>query len=172
MSEFNSCAHLVNADDLELAQDMYQRICAEGGDPLQEMLNMQHKIQDRLSEINTWVPKIGDLKTCGDLIDWMRAQDDAIADETRELYVALGGMSNGKDASAVAKPWKARHMEARNTLFADLSDSDRLEAKFELIDQLHFVWCKILGMGMTAEDVFTLYMLKNAENIRRWESGY
>lgn len=172
MSEFNSCAHLVNADDFELAQDMYHRIRAEGGDPLQEMMNMQHRIQDRLSEINPWVPKIGDLKTCGEILDWVQAQDDAIADETRELYTALGGMSNGKDASAVFKPWKSKHLEARAKLFSELSAADQLEVAFEAVDMWHFVMCKFLALGLDAEKIFTLYMLKNAENMRRWESGY
>ncbi|EIF8777399.1 dCTP pyrophosphatase [Escherichia coli] len=172
MSEFNSCAHLVNAETLNFAEEKYKEIIANGDNPFQHMMNMQKALQDQVSKDRPWVAKIDELKTCGEILDFIRANDNALDDETRELYTALGGMSNGKDASAVWKHWKANHMEARNRLFSDLPEADRLETYLEAVDQLHFIMCKFLALGLTAKDLFVLYMLKNAENYRRLESGY
>ena len=172
-STFTSCAHLVNPEDLKLAKDRYEKIRADGGDPLQAMLALQKMAQDSLSEKLNWVPRPYELKTCGEILDWLKQQDDAIADETRELYTALGGMSRGaKPASGVWKPWKANHEELRAIKFADMSEEDKLEVLFELIDQWHFFMCKFLALGMDAETIFTMYALKQAENIRRWDNNY
>ena len=58
---------------------------------------MQTGLQVALSEKFDWVPNPTKLETCGEMLDWMQRMDDAIADETRELYTSLGGMSNGKE---------------------------------------------------------------------------
>lgn len=170
---FNSCAHLVNPEDLKLAKERYERVKLAGGDPLQAMLALQKMAQNNLSDKLNWVPRPHELKTCGEILDWLKQQDDSIADETRELYTALGGMSRGaKAASGVWKPWKANHQELRNTTYAEMSEEDKLEIMFELIDQWHFFMCKFLALDMDAETIFTLYALKQAENIRRWDNNY
>lgn len=170
---FNACAGLVNEKDLALVEEQLEKIRVTGGDRLQYMLNLQQQAQDHLSDTLDWVPRPDKLETCGQILDWLKLQDDAIADETRELYTALGGMSTGaKAASGVWKPWKANHQEKRNTKYEDLSESDRLEVAFELIDQWHFFMCKFLALGLDSEAIFKLYALKQAENIRRWSNGY
>lgn len=172
-STFTSCAHLVNQEDLKLVTEMYETIKSMNGDPLQTMLDLQLQAQKSLSDKLNWVPRPDKLKTCGEILDWIQKQDDAIADETRELYTALGGMSRGaKPASGVWKPWKANHQELRAIKFAEMSEADQLETLFELIDQWHFFMCKFLALGMNAETIFKLYALKQAENIRRWENNY
>jgi len=170
---FNACAGLVTEQDLALVTGTLENLRAEGKDPLQYMLDLQNQAQEHLSNTLEWVPRPGKLETCGEILDWLKNQDDAIADETRELYTALGGMSSGaKAASGVWKPWKANHLEKRNTKYADLSESDRLEVAFELIDQWHFFMCKFLALGLDSEAIFKLYALKQAENIRRWSNNY
>jgi len=171
MTEFNSCAGLVNDADLK---EVDQLRADSPKDILQTMLDMQRRLQ---SELATRLPKHNknpdELKTCGDILDWMRRQNDAIDDERRELFTSLGGMSNGeKSATAVWKAWKADHDEKRNTLFADLSEEDRLEVLFEMIDEWHFVLNKFLALGMTSDDIFALYALKNRENFKRYENNY
>lgn len=168
MSEFNACAKLVNPEAMEKAEEAFKN----SKDPLQTMLDMQKNLQVMLAEKFDWVPHPDKLETCGEILDWMKLWDDAIADETRELYVALGGMSNGKDASAITKVWKAKHGEARSRKFSELSQEDRLEIAFELIDQWHFVMIKMLALGFDSETLFKLYYLKNAENFARQERGY
>ncbi|AOG16433.1 dCTPase [Cronobacter phage vB_CsaM_leE] len=170
---FNSCAHLVKADDLEMVEGFYRNALQNGIDPLQKMLDLQNHAQQSLSDTLNWVPRPNELKTCGEILDWLKLQDDAIADETRELYTALGGMSRGaKAASGVWKPWKANHQELRSQVFAEMKEEDKLEILFELIDQWHFFMCKFLALGLDAETIYKLYALKQAENLRRWANNY
>lgn len=170
---FNSCAHLVKPEDLEFVENEYQKILARNGDPLQSMLDLQNFAQQSLSDTLSWVPRPDQLKTCGQILDWLKLQDDAIEDETRELYTSLGGMSRGaKAASGVWKPWKANHQELRAQVFADMKEDDKLEILFELIDQWHFFMCKFLALNLDAEAIYKLYALKQAENLRRWANNY
>lgn len=171
MAEYNSCASLVNDDEKmnELVKSF-----KESPDPLQEMLNMQKWLQstlaDKLPENNI---KPDDVKTKGQMVEWMDRNYDAIMDEFRELKNSIGGMSKGeKAASAVWKKWKANHTEISNELIEEMSDEDRLEMLFEMIDIWHFVMNKFLALKMSSFDIYVLYMLKNAENKRRYENGY
>ncbi|MGL5308219.1 MAG: hypothetical protein ACRC9Y_19200 [Aeromonas veronii] len=171
--EFNSCSNLV--DDMEGAHEHYCYVMNEGINPLDVMLDMQASLQTELcrrypNRCDSLDPN--NQGTCGGLLDFLRLQDDFIADETRELYTSLGGMSNGKDASAIWKPWKASHEDRRLTFFSELSEEDRLEVKFEMIDAFHFIMNKFIALGMDAEEIFKLYYLKNAENFKRQENGY
>ncbi|QDB71680.1 nucleoside triphosphate pyrophosphohydrolase [Klebsiella phage Marfa] len=172
MAHFNECSQLI--DGVDKAQAAYDSHIAKHSDPLQVMLDMQKSLQVRLAidkpEHNAHPDA---LARAGDVVDWLRNQKDYIDDEFRELLTSLGGMSNGeKDASAVWKPWKAQHAERRNTLISELSPKDQLEIKFEMIDILHFVLNMFQGLGMTAEEIFKLYYLKNAENFARQDRGY
>lgn len=172
MSEFNSCAKLVNEKNLDAAIAAYHGAMMDGKDPFQVMLEMQTGLQVALSEKFDWVPNPTKLETCGEMLDWMQLMDDAIADETRELYTSLGGMSNGKDASAIWKMWKKNHGEARARKFSELSPEDQLEVKFEFVDAIHFILSKMIPLGIDAQELFILYYLKNAENFARQERGY
>ncbi|ASZ76539.1 hypothetical protein [Proteus phage PM2] len=174
MAHFNVCSTLVDEGSLTKAREAYSDIISSGQDPLQVMLDMQKSLQVFLAKTKPFNNQSPDeLKTCGDILKWMRSQDDYLNDETRELYTSLGGMSNGdKEASAVWKPWKARHEEMSNKPFSELSEADQLEVKFELIDQVHFFMNKLIGLGMSSEEIFVLYYLKNAENFARQERGY
>lgn len=46
------------------------------------------------------------------------------------------------------------------------------KAKEEIIDAWHFFINIMLGLGMTAEELFTRYLDKHKENIRRQNEGY
>jgi hypothetical protein len=126
-----------------------------------------------LSEKLDWNPIPEELETCGEILSWLQHNNDAIDDERRELYTALGGMSNGeKAATAVWKTWKANHWEMQDKLMSDLSEADQNEIAFEMIDQLHFIKAQLLALKLDAKKIFCLYYVKNAENFRRYESGY
>lgn len=45
-------------------------------------------------------------------------------------------------------------------------------AKEEIIDAWHFFINIMLGLGMTAEELFARYLDKHKENIRRQDAGY
>lgn len=175
MAHFNECSQLVkDKAALDQATGRYYGMLRGNEDPLQAMLDMQKSLQVRLAKDKPESNRHPDsLETAGEVLAWLRAQDDYLADETRELYTALGGMSNGeKEASAVWKPWKARHVEMQSKKIKDLSPEDQLEIKFELIDQLHFFLNKFMALGMDAEEIYKLYHLKNAENFARQDRGY
>lgn len=173
MAHFNDCAKLVSAETLEPATQAYIDAKSNGEDPLNIMLSMQQSLQTRLSSDKPYIPNPKNLETAGDVLKWMQYQDDCIADETRELYTALGGMSNGeKNASGIWKKWKSNHVELQNVKVVDMSPEDQLEIKFELVDQFHFFMCKFLALGMDAQEIFELYYLKNKENFARQDNGY
>jgi len=172
--EFNSCSKLVNAEAFKEAEELYNKILLKGENPTQMMFDLQLSLQQELAEkLPKYNADPSKLETMGEIIDHLQRQDDSIADETRELYLSLGEMSRGdKEASAIFKPWKARHDEARNRKFDEISQEDKLEILFEMIDQIHFVMNKMIGLKMDAKDMFILYYLKQKENMRRYNSGY
>ena len=172
MPHFNECSQLIEGADK--AQNEYWDILGDEKDPLQVMLDMQKSLQIRLAKDKPEYNRHpDDLATAGEVVDWLRNQKDYIDDEFRELLTSLGGMSNGeKDASAVWKPWKSQHGERRETLITDLSPQDQLEIKFEMIDILYFVLNMFHGLGLTAEEIFKLYYLKNKHNFERQDNGY
>ncbi|ASD52014.1 dCTP pyrophosphatase [Pseudomonas phage PspYZU05] len=172
MAVFNSCAHLV--DGAAEATAKYESVIQAKGNPFDTMIEMQRSLQKKLAKEKPEFNQDPDsLDTAGKVLDWLRAQDDSIADETRELYTSLGGMSNGeKEASAVWKAWKSRHKELRETRIQDMSQEDQLEIKFELVDQMHFFINKMIALGIDAQEMFELYYLKNKENFARQERNY
>ena len=172
MAHFNECAQLI--EGVDIAEARYAGAMKHKQDPLQIMLDMQKSLQVRLAEDKPEYNKNPDeLETAGEVVDWLRNQKDYIDDEFRELLTSLGGMSHGeKAASSCWKPWKAQHAEFRNRKIADLSHEDQLEIKFEMIDILHFVLNMFQGLGMTSEEIFKLYFLKNKENFARQNHGY
>lgn len=174
MAVFNDCAKLVSAETLAPATQAYIDAKFNGEDPLDIMLSMQRSLQIRLAQDKPEFNRNpNELVTAGDVLDWLRDQDDSIADETRELYTSLGGMSNGeKEATAVWKKWKARHGELRDVKIADMSPEDQLEIQFELVDQFHFFLNKLMALGFDSQTLFELYYLKNAENFARQDRGY
>lgn len=173
MAHFNECSQLIDGVDKAQAA-YYDTLVSQHKDPLQVMLDMQKSLQVRLAKDKPEYNEHPDnLATAGEVVAWLRSQKDYIDDEFRELLTSLGGMSNGeKAASAVWKPWKNQHGELQQTLINDLSDADQLEIKFEMIDILHFILNMFHGLGMTAEEIFKLYYLKNAENFARQDRGY
>lgn len=106
-----------------------------------------------------------------EMMEFTHMNNHAIVDELHELTDSLGGIKDG-DGSAIWKRWKKAYSTYEKLKFSDLSDSDQLEAKFEIIDILHFVFASCAMLGMDAKEVFNMYMSKNVENINRQNNGY
>lgn len=174
MPHFNECSKLVkDKSALESAASHYHGMLHGNKDPLQAMLDMQKSLQIRLANDHDYCYHPDKLATAGDVVAWMREQKDCIDDEFRELLTSLGEMSRGdKDACAVWKKWKGRYIEAQSKPISEMTAEDQLEIKFEMIDILHFVLNMFQGLGMSAEEIFKLYYLKNAENFDRQDRGY
>jgi hypothetical protein len=167
--EFNACAKLFDSELVQKLQDSY----STNTKPLQTMMQLQNQLQLHLQDKLPHNLPPSKVKTKGELIDCLDANFDAIMDEFRELKTSVGGMSNGdKVASAVWKRWKSDNLKMRSELISDMSEEDRLEMKFEMIDILHFVMNMASALGISYEELYVLYMLKNKENFRRYNSGY
>lgn len=153
MSDQNKCA------DLNLEASSHS---------LQDLLDIQYTLQamlhQKLPDQNLHPSSI---ITKGQLADWFRNQKDYIMDEFSELIDAVG--SNN---TAIWKPWKSGYSSIRNEFVGDMSNEDLLEMKFEAIDILHFVLNVFIGLNMTQEEITSMYVAKNKENIRRYNHGY
>jgi sulfate adenylyltransferase subunit 1 (EFTu-like GTPase family) len=171
MAEFNSCASLIK--DKSAIEEL-TALYVKSRDPFQDILDMQSKLQTVLAEkLPARNIRPADIQNKGQLVDWMDKNFDAIMDEFRELKTSIGGMSRGdKAASAVWKAWKANNEQMRAESIQDMSDEDRLEMSFEMIDIMHFVANMLVALRINSKDLYVLYMLKNLENARRYNSGY
>ena len=173
MSEFNSCAHLVKSEDLEAARQLYDELLLSNQDPYAYILNLQNSLQEKLSTSLGRLKAPKDLKTKGEVYDFVLQQKIALDDEWREMVEAMAGMSlPEKDRSALWKKWKGKYEDLRTENIDSLSHEDRLELMFEVIDAAHYFNNVLLALGVDAETYFTLYYIKNAENIARQKRGY
>ena len=173
MSEFNSCAHLVKSEDLEAARQLYDELLLSNQDPYAYILNLQNSLQENIAKGLGRVQAPKDLKTKGEVYEFVLQQKIALDDEWREMVEAMAGMSlPEKDRSALWKKWKAKYDSLRSEEISSLSHEDRLELMFEVIDAAHFFNNVLLALGVDAETYFTLYYIKNAENIARQKRGY
>lgn len=95
----------------------------------------------------------------------------SLIDEIHEATDALGGIKDGA-GNAVWKKWKGAYDSYSNIKFSDLSHTDQLECKFEIVDMLHFFMNYAISVGMTAEEMYSMYLSKNEENRARQQRGY
>ena len=92
-------------------------------------------------------------------------------DEMNEVKDALGGIKDGP-SNAIWKRWKKDYNKFNDIKFTDLSESDQIECKFEIIDMLHFFMNYAASIGMTPAEMYNMYMSKNEENRARQRRGY
>lgn len=109
--------------------------------------------------------------TLRDLMTFWHMNNHAMIDEIHEATDALGGIKDG-DGNAIWKRWKKAHSTFSDKKFSDLSESDQLECKFEIIDMLHFFMNYAISVGMTPAEMYNMYMSKNEENRERQRKGY
>jgi hypothetical protein len=109
--------------------------------------------------------------TLREIMFFWHVNSHALTDEIHEATDALGGIKDGS-GNAIWKYWKKDYTKYSMMKFSDLSESDQLECKFEIIDMLHFFMNYAISIGMTPQEMFNMYMSKNAENRDRQERGY
>lgn len=80
--------------------------------------------------------------------------------------------------------WTLNYCRAMSQELAELTDSvpwkwwakyqefDLQNARVEAVDLLHFLVSIMQVLGMTADDVYRLYLQKNEVNFKRQDSGY
>lgn len=151
----NNCSHLEIKNNYN-----------ESNTHLDDLLNFQAKIQQE-----TYGTKYSEM-TLSELKDFWLINTHALQDEIHEAFNALGGIHDGV-GNAVWKFWKkARYESIKSKKLSDLSERDLVELKFEVIDMLHFFLNYANSIGMTAEEMYNMYVAKNKENIERQKRGY
>lgn len=146
--------------DLQI-KDLY----SESKDTLGDIMNLQKETQ-----LNIYGYDFSKMSLREIMFFW-HANTHALIDELHEATDALGGIKDGS-GNAIWKYWKKDYSKYDNMKFSDLSESDQLECKFEIIDILHFFLNMATSIGMTPQEMFNMYMSKNQENRDRQKRGY
>ena len=170
--EFNTCADLLNdKESIEYATHLVKNT----KDPFQEALNIQELLQIILEKkYPERCTSPANLKTKGELIDFIKDMQYAINDEFSELIEAIHGMSRpASERTAGWKKWKSKYNDIRNEeINENLNENDIIERNFEMIDIMHFVLNCLLALDIDAKDFYMHYFIKNKENIQRYENNY
>ena len=150
----NKCA------ELEI-EDLY----SQSTDTLGDILNLQSETQRTIYGYNF------EEMSLRELMEFWHMNNHALIDEIHEATDALGGIQDG-DGNAIWKRWKKAYASFSDKKFSDLSSSDQLECKFEIIDMLHFFMNYAASIGMTPQEMYNMYMSKNQENRKRQQNNY
>jgi hypothetical protein len=150
----NSCS------DLKI-EDLY----SQSKDTLGDILNLQGDTQKNVYGYNF------EGMSLRDLMYFWHTNNHSLIDEIHEATDALGGIKEGK-GNAIWKPWKKAYSDYKDLKFSDLSPSDQIECKFEIVDILHFFMNMAVSIGMTPQEMYNMYMSKNLENRERQKNGY
>jgi hypothetical protein len=137
----------------------------EGTDTLTQIMEIQADTQKNVYGYDF------DSMSLRDLMTFWHMNNHSLIDEIHEATDALGGVKDGS-GSAIWKRWKKDFTKFDGMKFSDLSKSDQLECKFEIIDMLHFFMNYAISVGMDGREMYNMYMAKNAENRARQERGY
>lgn len=89
--------------------------------------------------------------------EFMRNHRGYLEDELAEALYEMPGYKTWKDYSGMST-------EAKEIAWQ--------KVRMELVDALHFFTNLLLCAGFTADELFKMYMMKNAENNRRQDDGY
>ena len=133
----------------------------------QEMLEMQLSLQKRIMGDGFNSPD----NSLASIADFFIKNKHALEDEISETIDAIGGINDGV-GSAAWKWWKADHNKVYETTLSDLSPEGLLELKYEIVDQFHFFMNQMAKIGMSANELASMYVAKNKENFDRLERGY
>jgi len=106
-----------------------------------------------------------------DIMNFWHMNNHSLIDEIHEATDALGGIKDG-GGNAIWKKWKKRYDEYGDIKFSDLSETDQIECKFEIVDILHFFLNMGISIGMTHKEMYNMYMAKNKENRERQKRNY
>jgi hypothetical protein len=150
----NQCANLE-------IEDLY----STSTDTLGDIMEVQ-----RDTQLNVYAYDFSKMSLREIMFFW-HANNHALVDEIHEATDALGGIKDGS-GNAIWKYWKQDYSKYENMKFSDLSKSDQLECKFEIIDILHFFLNMAISIGMTPQEMYNMYMSKNKENRDRQKRGY
>ena len=137
----------------------------ESKDTLGDILNLQAETQENVYGYNFKEMSLREL------MEFWHMNNHALIDEIHEATDALGGIKDG-GGNAIWKKWKSAYSTYSDLKFSELSESDKVECKFEIVDMLHFFMNYAASIGMTAQEMYNMKMSKNEENRRRQANNY
>ena len=155
---------MANTDN-KCAELEIENLYSQSTDTLGDILNLQSETQRTIYGYNF------EEMSLRELMEFWHMNNHALIDEIHEATDALGGIQDG-DGNAIWKRWKKAYPSFSDKKFSDLSSSDQLECKFEIIDMLHFFMNYAASIGMTPQEMYNMYMSKNQENRRRQQNNY
>ena len=139
----NTCAHLVEGKNI-------------APPTLREMFEMQLSLQRNMFARGKGIDY--ENASFKDRVDQLTIQKRNLDTEFVELLERL--------------PWKEWKTYPQESLAGFLSKEQELETKFEFVDMFHFFMNIGLLIGITPEELSTMYYLKNEENFERQKRGY
>ena len=142
-----------------------EELYSKSSDTLGDIMSLQKDTQETIYNFNF------SAMTIREVMNFWHVNTHALIDEIHEATDALGGIKDGS-GNAVWKYWKKDFSKYEMMKFSDLSESDQIEAKFEVIDMLHFFMNYAISIGMTPQEMYNMYMSKNKENRERQLRGY
>jgi len=162
----NRCANLEIEDiwSTKVTNDG-EFIGQESIDTLGDILNLQAETQKNVYGYDF------ENMTLREIMEFWHMNSHSLIDEIHEATDALGGIKDG-NGNAIWKKWKKAYSTYSDKKFSDLSESDQIECKFEIIDMLHFFMNYAAAIGMTSQEMYNMYMSKNMENRARQQRGY
>ena len=155
---------MANTDN-KCAELEIENLYSQSTDTLGDILNLQSETQRTVYGYNF------EEMNLRELMEFWHMNNHALIDEIHEATDALGGIRDG-DGNAIWKRWKKAYDSFSDKKFSDLSSSDQLECKFEIIDMLHFFMNYAASIGMTPQEMYNMYMSKNQENRKRQQNNY
>ena len=155
---------MANTDN-KCAELEIENLYSQSTDTLGDILNLQSETQRTVYGYNF------EEMSLRELMEFWHLNNHSLIDEIHEATDALGGIRDG-DGNAIWKRWKKAYDSFSDKKFSDLSSSDQLECKFEIIDMLHFFMNYAASIGMTPQEMYNMYMSKNQENRRRQQNNY
>ena len=122
-------------------------------DSLRILYTIQEGLQKRLGKHQEYKDANMHQKACEAIYN-----KHCLEDELSELLARL--------------PWKKWKKYSSEELKTWISDEQRTETLFELVDGLHFFLNIAIILGFTPEEIFHYYIEKNKENHNRQNRGY
>lgn len=162
---------MTNLEQLEYydeAVEFYHNLTKKGKDPFQSILDSQRGFQmlvdstyhsEMLSEPNN------------KLVEYLKYQNFHLNIEFNEVLESLVGASC-EDSSSILKKWKKNYLTVNSQNVDSLSNEDKIEIAFELIDMFNFMINTLLPFNLSSRDIFIIWYNKNKINHLRQKEGY
>lgn len=146
-------------DQNSMADLVLEHYHLEGPRARVDPIEMQRYLQSLVEQTKPGrLVQTGPALTYGELLKRVRFNREAIEDEFAEIMDML--------------PWKEWKTYKARGEGDPISEDDRIELAYELVDILHFLFNLFIALGVDWQLMLNIYLTKNLENQRRQREGY